>query len=132
MDASEYLRNKKATQMNYIRRQAPVDAGLRTMMLGKAASGPRPAATTHIPACCTSRVAHGGSGAAEVIHPVGCDAGAICASLSNVYTAPYIALPCCPMEYAPSTSYIRACTKPCVQTTPRQAAVLEAAARKCC
>lgn len=123
MDASEYLRQKKAAQTNYIHRQATIDAGFRTYILGKAANKTFVSENTnpailHNTSCCTSKVGFSGSYTTPIKPASGCESEALCSQLTDVYTTPYISLPCCPITYAPSTSYIRTNPCYCYQATP--------------
>ena len=131
MDASEYLRKKKAAQVTYIHRQATMDAGFRTYILGKAANKTFVSENTnpailHTTSCCTTTVGYGGGAVTPVKPASGCESDALCAQLSNVYTTPYISLPCCPITYAPSTSYISANPCACYQATPQHSKSLSA------
>jgi hypothetical protein len=112
MDASEYLRYKKAAQGAYIsRQQPPMDAGMRTMVVRKAAertfvpAASGAGAAVFVPACCTARVAYGGGAVTPVKPASGCESAAMCAQLSDRYTATGISTPCCPFPYT-STSYL--------------------------
>jgi hypothetical protein len=112
MDASEYLRYKKAAQGAYIsRQQPPMDAGMRTLIVRKAAertfvpAASGAGAAPHVPACCTARVAYGGGAVTPIKPASGCEAAAMCDQLNDRYTAPGISLPCCPIPYT-STSYL--------------------------
>ncbi len=132
MDASEYLRQKKAAQTNYIHRQVTMDAGFRTYILGKAANktfvseNTNPAILHSSTCCLTTTVGYGGSYTTPVKPASGCESDALCAQLTDVYTTPYISTPCCAITYAPSTSYIS--TKPCYcyQATPQHSKSMSA------
>jgi hypothetical protein len=122
MDASEYLRYKKAAMGGYIsRRQPPMDAGLHTEIRRKAAdryfvSENNNAATIHVLPCKTSKVAYGGDYVAPVKPASGCSAAAACAQLSDPYEVGGIAVPCCPFPYT-STSYVGPCVSHCAVGT---------------
>jgi hypothetical protein len=128
MDASEYLRQKKAAQINYIHRQATQDAGFRTYILGKAANktfvsmNTNPAAL-HTTNCCPTRTGYAGSYTTPV-KPAPCESEILCSQ--TTYTTPYISTPCCAITYAPSTSYVRAEACACSQATPQHAKSLSA------
>ena len=110
MDYSQYLRQKKAAQKTYIARQQTMDAGLYTYIKGKAADsyyvnpGSNPA-VLHQTSCCTTHVSLASTEVEPVKPASGCLSAAMCDQLSNVYTTPYMVLPCCPMDYGPSNSY---------------------------
>jgi hypothetical protein len=110
MDYSEYLRQKKMSQKTYIARQQFMDAGLHTYIKQKAADKyyvpPNSnVAVIHSDGCCPTHVSMGSSEVTAVKPASGCESAAMCAQLSNVYTTPYIVLPCCPINYGPSNSY---------------------------
>jgi hypothetical protein len=146
MDASEYLRHKKAAAGAYISRQQPaMDAGLRTMIVRKAAertfvpaasvpSGAAPA-PVFVPACCTSRVAYGGGAVTPLKPASGCESATMCTQLADRYTAPSISLPCCPFPYT-STSYLSvaatAATCRCAVGTHSTLAYAVAFGKGCC
>lgn len=110
MDYSEYLRQKKRAQTTYIHRQQLMDAGLHTYIKQKAAdsyyvspnSNP---AVIHNASCCPTHTSMGSTEVLPVKPASGCESSAACAQLSNVYTTPYITLPCCEIEYPTSATY---------------------------
>lgn len=110
MDYSEYLRQKKRAQTTYIHRQQFMDAGLHTYIKQKAAdsyyvspnSNP---AIIHNDTCCPTHKSMGSTEVTPIKPASGCESAAACAQLSNVYTTPYITLPCCEMNYGPINSY---------------------------
>ena len=122
MDASEYLRYKKAAMGGYLsRRQPPMDAGLHTEIRRKAAdryfvSKNDNSATIHVLPCATSRVAFGGDAVTPVKPASGCESAAACAQLSNPYVVGGISIPCCPFPYT-STSYTPPCATYCAVGT---------------
>jgi hypothetical protein len=145
MDYSEYLRQKKAAQKTFISRQKFMDAGLHTYIKVQAADSYYVSPNSNPPVihnatCCPTHTSLG-STEVEPIKPVsGCASSGACAQLSNVYTTPYITLPCCSMDYGPSNSYKNYAViggQYCYQAPPAQmkaAVALEVAreADKCC
>jgi hypothetical protein len=128
MDYSEYLRQKKLSQKTYIHRQVFMDAGLHTYIKQKAAdkyyvspnSNP---AVIHTDGCCPTRVSMGSTEVEPVKPASGCASAGACAQLTDVYTTPYIVLPCCPVERPAAATYknngvIGGCY--CYQGTPSQ------------
>lgn len=122
MDASEYLRYKKAAMGGYLsRRQPPMDAGLHTEIRRKAAdrtfvSKNDNSSTLHVLPCETSRVAYGGDFVTPVKPASGCESAAACAQLSNPYVVGGMTVPCCPFPYT-STSYTPPCATYCAVGT---------------
>jgi hypothetical protein len=128
MDYSEYLRQKKMSQKTYIARQQFMDAGLHTYIKQKAAdsyyvspnSNP---AVLHQYSCCTTSVSLSSTDVTPVKPASGCESAGACAQLTDVYTTPYIVLPCCPINYGPSNSYKNYAViggKYCYQAPPAQ------------
>jgi hypothetical protein len=111
MDYSEYLRQKKLSQKTYIHRQQFMDAGLHTYIKQKAADSyyvspnSNPAVIHPTGGCCPTHESLGSTEVTPVKPASGCESAGACAQLSNVYTTPYIELPCCPINYGPSNSY---------------------------
>ena len=130
MDASEYLRKKKAAQTNYIHRQVVMDASLHTYILGKAANrtyvspATSPVSTTK-PNCCapiasplvTTAKGFSSSYTTPVKPASACESAAMCAQLTDVYTTPYISTPCCTYTL-PTASYVSKKPCACYQATP--------------
>ena len=87
-----------------------MDAGLHTYIKQKAAdsyyvspnSNP---AVIHNGTCCATHESMGSTEVLPVKPASGCESAAACAQLSNVYTTPYIVLPCCTMKYPASATY---------------------------
>jgi hypothetical protein len=110
MDYSEYLRQKKLSQKTYIARQQFMDAGLHTYIKQKAADSYYVSPNSNPPVihndnCCPTHESLGSTEVTPVKPASGCESSAACAQLSNVYTTPYITLPCCAIDYGPSNSY---------------------------
>ena len=110
MDYSQYLRQKKLSQATYISRQKPMDAGLHTYIKQKAAdsyyvspnSNP---AVIHNDTCCPTHESLGSTEVTPVKPASGCESAGACAQLTDVYTTPYIVLPCCPVERPAAAAY---------------------------
>lgn len=128
MDASRYLRLKTASCPQTIARSRCIEAGLRTEMLGKAAT------TTYIspnnmtgnsnvsvpPNCCTNyiepgglnpvpetmittRVGFSGDYVQPIKPPAGCEPSAMCNDITNRYNYPFIQLSGCKYPATAST-----------------------------
>jgi hypothetical protein len=110
MDYSQYLKQKKAAQKTYIARQQPMDAGLHTYIKVQAATSYYVSPNSNPPVihnatCCPTHESMGSTEVEPVKPPSGCASAGACAQLTDVYTTPYIELPCCPINYGPSNSY---------------------------
>jgi len=128
MDASRYLRLKTASCPQTIARSRCIEAGLRTEMLGKAATTTyiSPNAMTNNPdvpvqsECCTNyiepgglnpvpktmittRIGFGGDYVQPINPPKGCEWSAMCNDITNRYSDPFIILPGCPYPATAST-----------------------------
>lgn len=110
MDYSEYLRQKKLSQKTFIARQQFMDAGLHTYIKQKAADSYYVSPNSNPPVihnsnCCPTHESLGGTDVLPIKPASGCASAGACAQLTDVYTTPYMILPCCPMDYGPSNSY---------------------------
>jgi len=87
-----------------------MDAGLHTYIKTQAAtsyyvspnSNP---AVIHNDTCCPTHVSLGSTEVVPVKPPSGCASAGACAQLTDVYTTPYITLPCCPVERPAAATY---------------------------
>jgi len=130
MDASRYLRLKKATYTQTLARNECISAGLRTSILATAATRTYVSPndnkdTIHIMPCKTSKVAFGGSYVTPIMPPQGCPSAGACNDLNNRYDAPFITLPCCDFT-RDSATYQSPCKVIPYQATPAQASKAEA------
>ncbi len=124
MDASTYLRRKKEAMTTYIHRTPYLDAGLRTEVLQKNAAAVTPQANPHIVpnTCCIQETGTSSQTAAPC-----CKNN----DRSDLYTTPYITLPCCPIPYL-STTYLSPCKVLPYQATPAQQSEASARVVRCC
>ena len=110
MDYSEYLRQKKLSQKTFIHRQQFMDAGLHTYVKQKAAESYYVSPNSNPPVihnatCCPTHESLGSTEVEPIKPASGCASAGACAQLSNVYTTPYIVLPCCPTERPAAAAY---------------------------
>ena len=110
MDYSEYLRQKKLSQKTFIHRQQFMDAGLHTYVKQKAAESYYVSPNSNPPVihnatCCATHESLGSTEVEPIKPASGCASAGACAQLSNVYTTPYIVLPCCPTERPAAAAY---------------------------
>jgi len=128
MDASRYLRLKTASCPQTIARSRCIEAGLRTEMLGKAAtttyiSPNNMTGNSNVPVpseCCTNyiepgglnpvpetmittRIGFSGDYVQPIKPPTGCEASAMCNDITNRYNYPFIQLSGCPYPATAST-----------------------------
>ena len=121
MDASEYLRYKKAAMGGYLSRQQPsMDAGLRTEVKGKAVtnyfvSENNNSTTIHVMPCNTSKMASGGDYVLP-IKPTPGSAAAACAQLNDPYVTGGMTITCCQFPYT-SSIYLSPCANYCAVGT---------------
>jgi hypothetical protein len=127
MNASEYLKHKKAAQTNFIHRQKTVDASLYTEIKRKAADSYFIPPNQTVPVEVTGLK---GSGAATAVKPHnGCESAAMCSQLSDPYTTPYISTPCCEIPYPAPATYQSPCKVQPFQSTRAQVAAIT---DRCC
>ena len=98
MNYSEYLKQKVASQKNYIKRGGVVDAGLHTSIVGKRVADSetfKPIGSMSNPyvpnACCLTSSGAMGS----YTEPIKMKCSGLCNEVSTINTTPYIVIDCC-------------------------------------